>query len=188
MEEKDTELLQRIFKQIYEAAYLGENPGISDVLFECEARGEIDDLTSEIFELRQQTSPDFNHYEESKKYDANWGYKVDAICQRYESLIYAFSYKMFLYGLFLNLNSTENSKDLIANKNSESVEQKMKLIADFIDKEEDMETKRRIAKNIVFTEYKKECIKRYELKNSLQPPNKWIFSNFISKIKNFFND
>lgn len=28
MEEKDTELLQRIFKQIYEAAYLGHDPGI----------------------------------------------------------------------------------------------------------------------------------------------------------------
>lgn len=186
MEEKDTELLQRIFKQIYEAAYLGENSEIYDILFECEAGGEIEDLTSEIFELRQETSPDFNRYEESKKYDANWGYKVDAICQRYESLIYAFSYKMFLYGLFLNLNSTENSKDLIANKNSESVAQKMKLISDFIDKEEDMETKRRIAKNIVFKEYKKECIKRYEFENSLQPPNKGTFSNLISRIKTFF--
>ncbi len=68
-------------------------------------------------------------------------------------------------------------------KNSESVAQKMKLIADFIDKEEDMETKRRIAKNIVFKEYKKECIKRYELENRVQTTNKRIFSRLTSKIK-----
>ena len=34
MEEKDTKLLQRIFKQIYEAAYLGQDPGIYDIFFE----------------------------------------------------------------------------------------------------------------------------------------------------------
>ena len=37
------------------------------VFMEYEDGGEIDELSSEIFELRQETSPDFNRYEESKK-------------------------------------------------------------------------------------------------------------------------
>ena len=119
----------------------------------------VSEINREIYNLRCKIVSDFLNKE---SYPDDYP-DLDKLTNFYDKLIEQFSYKFFLYGVLLNLYTEENSKDLFRN-NKDSIAQKIKLISDFVDKEE-MPMKHKISKNILLSTYKKEWLKIYNDNN-----------------------
>ena len=158
-----------------------------DFICELEAGGEVDRLSSDIYELKHKIAAE-HVGRECDTEDYPDLYTLTAL---YEQYTRAFSYKIFLYGVFLNLFATENIKDLFES-DKQTIAKKIKLIAESIDKEQERNLKARFSKTILLKEYKEEWekIKKWKEEEQKLKNKKSICKekSLLQKIKSFLFD
>lgn len=191
----DKDLLEKIFNQLFDNVFYGDNTSGDYAPSEFEAGGEIEKLYSEIYDLKHEISSDFTG---DKECDCDDYPKLHQFELLYKKLWKILCYKFFVYGVLLNLHATKDSKELFMSKDSEAIGQKLKSITEYIDRETEMTIKSDISKTVLLNMYKKEWlyiqernrksqeIKKYIDKNEFIDNNQDFLSKLISGIKNFF--
>lgn len=188
---RDKDLLERIFNKLYDNSFYGSDTKWDYVPYEFEVDGEIQELHSELWDLKQKIAADFTG---DKECDSDDYPKLHQLELLYDKLWKILCYKFFVYGVLLNLHATEDSKELFVNKDSESIARKMKLISEYVDRETELTIKADISKAILLNMYKKEWLKiesRKKQKEEMEKRNDKHDQSFLSKlilqIKNLFN-
>lgn len=125
----DKDLLKKIFSQLFDNVFYGDNTNVDYAPSEFEAGGEIEKLYSEIYDLKHEISSDFTG---DKECDCDDYPKLNQFGLLYKRLWKILCYKFFVYGVLLNLHATKDSKELFMSKDSEAIGQKLKSITELL--------------------------------------------------------
>lgn len=166
VEDVDRDLLKKIFDKIYDIAFCGEIQDEYDIPYEFEAGGEIEAIIHKIYDTERKIVFDVI----GEDFDIDDYSALRDLDNLYDRLAKTTNYKMFLYGVFLNLHTTEESENLFIDKNSESIYRKMELISDFVKREKERVKREKIIDALCEYSYKQEQekLKREKLEQESQ--------------------
>ena len=104
---KNEKMVRKMFDRVFDIAYYGayaddENSNMGTP-YEFEAKGEISEINSKIYDLRCKIAKDFGG-EQCAIDDYE---KLCELVSNYDKLIEKFCYKMFLYGFTINPKNLE---------------------------------------------------------------------------------
>lgn len=104
---KNEEKIRKIFDKVYGIAYYGEyfndeknNLGIP---YEFESKGEISKINSKIYDLKCKMAKEFK----GKECDIDDYEDLCKLVSYYDDLMQEFCYKMFSYGISLNMENSQ---------------------------------------------------------------------------------
>ena len=100
-EEKIKKLFDKIFDIAYYGAYADDKENNLGIPYEFEAKGEISDINSKIYNLKCKMAQDYK----GEQCDIDDYEDLCELVSLYDDLIREFCYKMFLYGFKLNLGN-----------------------------------------------------------------------------------
>lgn len=101
----DKGLLKKIFDKIYNIAFRGEIQDEYAIPYKFEAVGEIQEITDKIYDTEHKIAFDVI----GKDSDIDDYPALRDLDNLYDRLAKTTNYKMFLYGVFLNLHTTEEN-------------------------------------------------------------------------------
>lgn len=101
----DKDLLEKIFNQLFDNVFYGDNTNGDYVPYEFEAGGEIEKLYSEIYDLKHEISSDFTG---DKEFDCNDYPKLHQFELLYKKLCKILCYKFFC--LWRIIKSSRNKR------------------------------------------------------------------------------
>ena len=96
-------MFDKVFDRAYYGAYADDKENSLEIPYEFEAKGEISEINSKIYDLRCKIAKDFG----GEQCDIDDYEKLCELVSYYDKLIEKFCYKMFLYGFTINPKNLE---------------------------------------------------------------------------------